>query len=929
MRAVLLAGMLLGVPSECLAGGPGTPAAAIVQSAVRAIEGDSAARMTALWRERVAANPSDRLARLGLATIDRLAYRYAAADSVYLQLAAAPIPDDVTRAALLGAAWGAYARGLPERADPLFERARLEGAEAHDRMVEGEALIGLSILRASTRGIAVGLALLTHADSLVRGDERLEVEVLGRLALLHAVRGDATASGEAARAAARAHHIGDRREEALALRSLALDQRLHGAEDAALRTLAQVERLQIAAHDHSPLAETLRRDADIRIERSELGAARDLVARALGEANRSGNLFAVSASTVGLGSIALATQDYPDAHRYLDDAAQQYVALHDSAGLATANGYRARLGLATGDLAHARATALAVLAFHRTTHDVGAEFDILRTLVAIERRLGDWDAAAHWLRLAAARAPRGGVGAREVAYDRGALALARGDPVEAATQLRRFLATPDTADRIGDHAAREMLAAALARRGELAGAEREMTRASDELDAWRATLSDRSLRVLAFQIRSRDAEVEMPAAAEVIAALAAGGRAEAALLLAERRRARELADAMVRTRTLDGTRPVSASAPVRAAPLSLAALATLLTPSTRLVEYVTGTGGTPSTRLVVSLAADRRVSVSGARLPSADSLADQVARLTVLAQSGVATDAPAASLGRLLIEDVVTPATRALIVVPDGPLHRLPFDLLRAGGVPLLARVRVSVAPSAAVALALRRARAPAVRGRLLAFADPRDAADASPRPALTAHLPALPAAREEVTDVARYFSSATVRLGADATAASLRAEELGRYDVLHFATHALIDDADPARTGLVLAATPSARGFVSAGELAGLKLGARLVVLSACRTADGALVEGEGVQGLTAPLLQAGAHSIVATFWPVNDAAAARIMHDFYGGLARGLGVADALRSAKQAAWARHEPARDWAAFTLVGNPVERVPLLSPASAP
>ena len=128
---------------------------------------------------------------------------------------------------------------------------------------------------------------------------------------------------------------------------------------------------------------------------------------------------------------------------------------------------------------------------------------------------------------------------------------------------------------------------------------------------------------------------------------------------------------------------------------------------------------------------------------------------------------------------------------------------------------------------------------------------------------------------------------------------------MIHFATHALVDDRALGRTALALAPGKTAGGFVTPGELAALKLDADLVVLSACRTAGGVVVDGEGVQGLTAPLLQAGARSVVATSWRVGDRSTVRFVEDFYDELARGRQVVEALRSAKLAAMKHGATAR------------------------
>jgi len=130
-----------------------------------------------------------------------------------------------------------------------------------------------------------------------------------------------------------------------------------------------------------------------------------------------------------------------------------------------------------------------------------------------------------------------------------------------------------------------------------------------------------------------------------------------------------------------------------------------------------------------------------------------------------------------------------------------------------------------------------------------------------------------------------------------------------------------------VLALSPDGEddGFVSPGDLAALHLDADLVVLSACRTAGGVTVAGEGVQGLATPLLAAGARAVVATQWRIGDRSTVRLVDDLYAALARGIPVADALRAAKLAALRRGAPVGEWAGFTVVGDPLVRVPLAMP----
>jgi hypothetical protein len=89
--------------------------------------------------------------------------------------------------------------------------------------------------------------------------------------------------------------------------------------------------------------------------------------------------------------------------------------------------------------------------------------------------------------------------------------------------------------------------------------------------------------------------------------------------------------------------------------------------------------------------------------------------------------------------------------------------------------------------------------------------------------------------------------------------------------------------------------------------------------------VAGEGILGLTAPVLQAGARSVVATRWRIGDREALGIIRPFYDALAAGLPVGDALQAAKLAALRRGAPARAWVTFTAVGDPLVRVPLHRP----
>lgn len=145
----------------------------------------------------------------------------------------------------------------------------------------------------------------------------------------------------------------------------------------------------------------------------------------------------------------------------------------------------------------------------------------------------------------------------------------------------------------------------------------------------------------------------------------------------------------------------------------------------------------------------------------------------------------------------------------------------------------------------------------------------------------------------------------------------------MHFATHALFDSTSPLDSSLVLFPSPASSGNREDGLLRGwevleeLELGADVVSLSACESALGEALAGAGVVGLTRAFRLAGARSVVASLWQVQDRSTAVLMARFYAGLRAGLSTGEALRQA-QLALLRHRSfshPHHWAAFQLYGD--------------
>ena len=105
-----------------------------------------------------------------------------------------------------------------------------------------------------------------------------------------------------------------------------------------------------------------------------------------------------------------------------------------------------------------------------------------------------------------------------------------------------------------------------------------------------------------------------------------------------------------------------------------------------------------------------------------------------------------------------------------------------------------------------------------------------------------------------------------------------GRYKILHFATHGVLDNEDPLYSGLLLSsASKDEDGFLEAREIMQMELHAEVAVLSACETARGKVHEGEGVMGLSWALFVAGTPTTVVSLWQIDSAATAKMMTVFH----------------------------------------------------
>ncbi|MEZ5293735.1 MAG: CHAT domain-containing tetratricopeptide repeat protein [Vicinamibacterales bacterium] len=309
-------------------------------------------------------------------------------------------------------------------------------------------------------------------------------------------------------------------------------------------------------------------------------------------------------------------------------------------------------------------------------------------------------------------------------------------------------------------------------------------------------------------------------------------------------------------------------------------------------------------------------------------------------------DAALAASGRALTATLLDPAARLLtgrtrlLVVGDGLLDAVPFAALPqpSGRAPLVAAFAVDATPSVSVAAALRERRLdrPAPADRIAVVADPvysaadgrlaadRRGAGADPQAPLRLRF-----SREEARAIEqRAPGRSALLLDFDATRARVLDGSLARYRYLHLASHAVIDERFPQLSTIELSRVDGRGrgqdGAVRLLDVYGLSLNAELVVLSACNTALGAPVAGEGLVGFASGFLRAGADRVVASLWAVDDRAAAAFMTRFYDGLlTRRLAPESAFREAQRAMRAdpRWRHPRDWAAWVLLGAAAPTTP--------
>ena len=369
--------------------------------------------------------------------------------------------------------------------------------------------------------------------------------------------------------------------------------------------------------------------------------------------------------------------------------------------------------------------------------------------------------------------------------------------------------------------------------------------------------------------------------AELIRALAADPKAS--LIVAERSRSSVLARKAFLTQATPGA---SAEAAVRNLPVDTIALVYASLPEELVVWRVRGS--------------DVQVFVTPISRP------DLMARVAAFA-SGTASAESRRDLAGILIPEIGRSPGSLLSILPDGPLHEMPFAALPnpSTGRPLAADFIPVIEPS----LAHIAKRSPHTQSGLgqavvVGFGGAQPALD----------LPVLPGIRGEVAAIARSYPSPTLLTGASATRETVL-RRLGTASVIHLAGHILTDANHPEKTRFFVAES-SGGDSLTASDIASLRMRAgTIVVLSACEGAKGEHMVGEGSLSLAYAFIAAGAAGVVASLTPVSDTAAIEISVPLHEKLARGHSLASALAETQRELMLNGRPQSTWANWISMGT--------------
>ncbi|NGP87060.1 CHAT domain-containing protein [Fodinibius halophilus] len=326
-------------------------------------------------------------------------------------------------------------------------------------------------------------------------------------------------------------------------------------------------------------------------------------------------------------------------------------------------------------------------------------------------------------------------------------------------------------------------------------------------------------------------------------------------------------------------------------PISLERAQALTDEQTAVLEYALA-----GNQLIIFLISSSNVHVEQISLSDSQPLDEQLTDLVANFKGAILSNAPRAQLrsqSTELYNTLLKPfedeleSFSNLIIVPDGALAYLPFEALSRGDQYLIERFNIKYEPSLTSLALLKESESPSQQD-LLAVAGSNFSGENNNNPRFRqSNLSALPSTLMEVDSIASQFPRSAI-LKEDEVSEERFKEMLqqNQYRYVHMATHGIIDEDRPSRSGLALSSegelTASSKedGMLRSSEIFGLDINSDMVVLSACNTGLGKVVKGEGILGMQRSFFYAGASTVVVSLWNVYDRSTASFMTEFYKAL-------------------------------------------------
>ena len=309
---------------------------------------------------------------------------------------------------------------------------------------------------------------------------------------------------------------------------------------------------------------------------------------------------------------------------------------------------------------------------------------------------------------------------------------------------------------------------------------------------------------------------------------------------------------------------------------------------------------------------------------------EDIARTIDRERFAVQTGRQTTGLGEVLFEDLIPylQDVEKLVIIPDKNLNFIPFEWLTVGGQMLIENYTVSYSYSPLLWHNLRKEHVDSPPRTMLAIAPVFEDPLRTTEPQFASHyrgeesLDYLPFSMDEIIGIETIMRDRMHKINhlkkEDASLSNVR-NLISQYDIVHFATHGLVNSDHPERSGLFLYQVNdpdnNEPGFLSMGELFEMDFNAGLMVLSACNTGRGSFMEGEGVIALPRGFILSGVPRVLATLWRVHDEKTRDMMLMFYRHVANGKDYPEALRLAKLEARDNGFLPLDWAGFVLIGH--------------